>query len=240
MHSLTPPESSLGVEAKATIPYLQIYEQAPPFGRGYYELTNLGIVRRVLPLQLTTPAGLGYIRAPRFWIYNPIDGKLLKRVRLWMAPGVTQQQADLWIALYKPREIRNLFEVSPIQYDYKNKRMRTFDNIVISPDLAGRLDEVIKVMNGLPYQGIWGIKTIDNERSIIVERGVRSSIILKPSIGKLFGLQDQGFDTEQVQQTASIVLSMLASNFPQLASFTRGSGAISEEVLARAAEDKNQ
>ena len=229
--------ASLGVEAKANLPFLEIYAEPPPFGRAFYELTNFGIVRRVLPLQLTTPAGLGYVRAPRFWIYNPIDGKLLQRVRLWMAPGVTQEQADLWIAPYKPREIRNLFEVSPIQYDYKNKRMRTFDNIVISPDLAGRLDEVIKVMNGLPYQGIWGIKTIDNERSIMVERGTKPSIILKPESRQLFGDLDQGFDKEQVEHTSAIVISMLASHFPALISFRRGSSQIPDDVLARAEAD---
>lgn len=231
--------ASLGVESKQTLPFLQLYSSPPPFGRGYYRLTESGIVRETLPLTLTTPAGLGYLRTPRFRIYNPIDGTPLQRVRLWIAPGVTQQQADSWIALYRPPEVKNLFEVIPTQYDYKNKRTRPFGNITISPDLANKLDEVVKVMNELPYQGVWRIKTIDNEHSILVERGIRPSIILKPSMGKFFGLQDQAFDLEQVEQTSSIVLSMLASNFPHLAGFTRGSASISDEVLARAAEDKD-
>ena len=81
--------ASLGGEAKQTLPYLELYQEVPPFGRGWYELTSFGIVRRVLPLTLTTPAGLGYLRTPRFRIYNPIDGTPLQRVRLWIAPGVT-------------------------------------------------------------------------------------------------------------------------------------------------------
>jgi hypothetical protein len=229
---------SLSEEARRTLPFLETYEEAPPIGRGYWELTASGIVHRILPLRLTSPQGLGLKRTPRFWIYSPISQERLRRARLWYDPQkATPDQLDLWIKPYRAREelVAITSPIEPAEYSLAQNRMWTTE-FTIMPELGRNIDRVIVRMNTLPYQGTWRSAQVEGERLIVVERGVRPTIVVKPITATLHGLLAEGFDIEQVQQTASIIVRMLSSNFPDMVRTLRKSSSIPPEIIARITE----
>ena len=230
---------SLSEEARRTLPYLETYEEAPPFGRGFWELTSAGIVRRILEqLGVKSPTDLGFKRTPRFWIYSPITGKRLHRIRLWYDPQkATPELLDLWIKPYKPREelVAITSPIEPAEYSLAQNRMWTTE-FTILPEVEGNIDRIVVHMNTLPYQGIWRSAQVEGERLIVVERGIRPTIVVKPITATLHGLLAEGFDIEQVQQTASIVVRMLSSNFPDMVRVLRKTGPIPPEIVARITE----
>lgn len=232
---------SLSEEARRTLPYLEQYEEAPPFGRGFWELTSQGIIRRILPIEqlgIRTPADLGLRRTPRFNIYSPVSGQKLRRVRLWYdQEKATPEQLDVWIKPYKPREelVSITSPIDPAEFSVAQNRMWTTE-FTILPELGRNIDRVVLHMNRLPYQGTWRSAQVEGERLIVVERGVRPTIVVKPITATLHGLLAEGFDIEQVQQTASIIIRMLSSNFPDMVRVLRKTGPIPPEIIARITE----
>jgi len=232
-------EVSLSPEAKALLPVLE--RQAAPPLPDFWWLTQRGIIRGTLMPGLRSPAGLGFKRTPRFRIYSPETGKPLQRVRLWVSGEVTEQQADEWIKPYKAPPPLQLFEVHPTTYNLARPRKFDFEYIV-NPDLNNRLEEVVGEMNKLPYVGVWRILKLKEtgERVVMVERGVRPTVVLKPETGTFWGLQEEDFDVEQVNQTSAIILMMLASHFPRLLRYTRRSKHLTDEEMDRLTEVKEE
>ncbi len=238
------------VEAKQTLKFLKPEAEPPPFGRSFYHLTPNGIVRVTLPPRTFSPLAIGFkrvsTRGPR--LYSPVDGSPLRRVRLWVAQEVTEQEADGWIKPYKVTKVSDLFEVDPTAYSLairsfkplkfnRTPRKFVFDYLVVTrlgESLEENLDDVIKKMNSLLYQGVWKIVTLKTgERAIMFVRGKRPTIVLKPRSGVFFGLKEEKFDPEQVQQTAAIVLMMLAKHFREFVRYARTSTLLKSDELNR-------
>lgn len=208
----------------------------PPI-RTYFLLTSGGIVIRELPLRFTSPSAMGLVRTeaqgkpyrPR--IFDPFTGEELARVRLWVAPQDVPYISAYLSPYRRPKAKFALFPIEPKEYERARPRARAFFvtklqdvEALTDAEIDRWYEDIISRVNGSPYSLVVGRLDPDRfeglldipDSVLVADYPERPRTAYDLEHGQSYGLESDRdrFDAMQFNQTARIVLGIIASLNP--------------------------